>query len=177
MTSILQPNLEFTVLIPFPTSDLVFKEYLEFMEMVKTPPLLMVAEFALAAYNSFRMFDGELAFEWVENELIRKLYNELEEEALDISEQPYNPYLELPKRPVHDYLNALTNEPYLTRFNIFVKELSQRFLYLYAFLPFPEQFSDLDPFYEYSINLLNPETAMLKITEKEDVEFFTGFFS
>ena len=60
--------------------------------MVKTPPLLMVAEFALAAYNSFRMFDGELAFEWVENELIRKLYNELEEEALDISEQPYNPY-------------------------------------------------------------------------------------
>lgn len=147
------------------------------MELVKTPPLVMVAEFALAAYNSFTPFNGEMAFEWIEKELIRMLYRELEEEALDAAEQPYTPYMTIPKLPVSTYLETLNDEPHLTRFNIFVKELSQKFLYLYAHLPFPEQFSDLDPFYEYSINLLNPETAMLKITEKEDVEFFTDFFN
>ena len=145
------------------------------MELIGTPPLILVAEFALATIGSFKAFDLQTSFEWIERELINKLYFRLEEETISINEAPYNPYVGFQHRPVNDFIEALSDEPHLTRFNLFTQDLAKKFLYHYGNLPFPEQFSDLSPFYEFSIDLLNTDTAILKITEKEDVEFFTEF--
>lgn len=143
------------------------------MELIGTPPLILVAEFALANIGSFKAFDAQTSFEWIERQLINKLYFRLEEETVNINDVPYDPYAGFQHRPVNDFIQSLNEEPHLTRFNLFTQDLANKFLYYYGNLPFPEQFSDLSPFYEFSIDLLNADTAILKITEKEDVEFFT----
>lgn len=154
------------------------KEYLEYTQLLGVPPLLMVAEYALSATNSYEHFSVEKSYEWVENRIIDLLYHQSEMESYNYSGGSYDPYGQFPEFPATNFIEELDkDEATLTRFMIFIKEISKQFHYLYAHLPFPEEFHSLDPFYDYTINLLNPETALLEIKEKEDVEFFNELFT
>lgn len=178
MTFTLTPPVEFTVIIPFPSEHQTIKEYLEFMNLIGTPPLLLIAEFAMVCANSYEHMTEEKSYEWIERRIIDMLYQAGELESYNAEAETYSPYNPPISLPINNFIESLGNdENSLTRFNLFMIEITRLFSYLYSHLPFPEKFRDLDPFYEFSINLLNPDSAFLEITEKDDVEYFTDLIT
>ena len=149
-------------------------EYLEFMELIQTPPLMVIADFALMATNRLLHLTDQDCVEWLDQHLSELTYQQCEFEDMDFNHSGFSHDLGQAVLPINTFLESVNASPaVLEKHRSFIKRLGFEFNYLYTNLPFPEQFHDLEPFYEYSINLINSNAAMLEITEKEDVEYIT----
>ena len=109
----------------------------------------------------------------MEEKLSEIIYRNLETENHEFMHTGFIDEVGVTILPINNFLAKLEDEVELTKYNIFVSEFSKLLHHLYAYTMFPEKFFNLDPFYEYAITLLNPNTLVLTITEKDDVEYFT----
>ena len=144
------------------------------MNLIHVPPLMVIADFALMSTNSFMHLSDQDCAEWLDSRLGELIFQQCEFENLDFNHSGFNLNIGQVHLPINKYMESLNaSEEMLAKHRYFIKRLGCEFNYLYANLPFPEKFHDLDPFFEYAITLINENTAMLEITEKEDVEYFT----
>ena len=148
--------------------------YLEFMNFIKGPPLLVIAEYALAAASSIQHFDLELGFEWLEERIIGMLHDNAEMERFEYDGEG----ILLPDHlPITRYIESLDHEPkHIEALVDLITETNKLFHYHYSTFPFPESLEDYDPFYECAVKLINPNTIVLEISDHVDIEQFNELY-
>lgn len=151
------------------------KRFLDFADKITMPPLALICEYAMAANSTVVPFTIDQGFEWLDNRIISALYTAAEEEAQRYSNSEYMVMVD--KLPITSLLSRMDQDArWLGEFYDFVEELNKFFHYHYGNLPFPDTLEDYDPFFDWGVTLLNPNTMILEITDADDIEQFTSIY-
>lgn len=165
------------LLLNFPSKHETMVRYLEFMEFVKVPAVLIIAEYAMAAVNSIEPFDKALGFEWLENRIIAILQDQAEMEKLDYRPEDDILFIQRDPFPVGRYLSSLEHDGgrYQNLLGM-IEDTNELFHYHYSSINFPETLEDYDPFFSWEVRLLNENTIIVEIIDNDDIEQFRDLF-
>ena len=167
-----------SLVLPYPTKHKTMRQYRWFIDYIKLPELLPIADFTMMASNSVKHLTEEMCYEWMENYFTVHIYEQAEMESWD-EEFPSTPD-EMMKEsyPINCYLHSMASDVAIyQQYHNFLKSLATLWNELYGNVFFPEKLADLDPFYQCDIRMINSDSLILEITEKEDVEFFSDCLS
>jgi len=164
------------VTLPLPSNNSVMDSYGEFCQVIGIPPLALIAEYLMTANQYLIPFTKDLSYEWIDNRITEALYQAVEEESI---EQSFSLIPgDFKRMQASTLLANLENDPSaLNRHYNFVDGLNDLFHLEFSQIPFPDNLTDYGPVMNFDFNKLNSNTALLEITDDNDIEQFRELYA